>query len=230
MDVEELKIKVAKGCAIIAREGHSDFHLGHFSARFSGAEQYWMKPKFLGLEEIQPENVILLDYDGNKIGGAAHHIRHAEYPIHSEIYRKRPDVNCVIHTHPFYATLLGAMLQPIQPITHDGCLFVGSTAYYDLMSDLILTREQGVGLAECLADNRVVLMRNHGVVVVGSTIEEAVGTAILLERAAKAQIVGLSTGQKLIFSSLEDVRNKVLHIFHTKYWEVLWDYLNRQSQ
>lgn len=99
-DLELLRRKLASSCRVLAKEGHADGTAGHVSARID-SETFLMKPAGFGLEEIGPDDLVVLNLEGQKLEGK--HKAHNEVPIHSEIYRMRPDVGCVIHTHPLFS-------------------------------------------------------------------------------------------------------------------------------
>src|SRR5574340_143 len=116
----EMATKLALSCNILAGEGQTDMTLVHVSARPPGQELFYMKPYAMGLDEVRREDILVLDFAGNKLSGRSR--RHTEYPLHTEIYRCRADVNCVVHTHPLYAVILGATGGELHPISHEGTL------------------------------------------------------------------------------------------------------------
>ena len=111
-NIKELKEQLAYSCNILANEGHWDNILGHVSVRIPGQNKILMKPHSFGFEEIRPQHIIVCDLDGKKIEGK--YERHSEVFIHTEIYRARPDVSCVVHTHPPYAIAFGSLRQPLR--------------------------------------------------------------------------------------------------------------------
>jgi ribulose-5-phosphate 4-epimerase/fuculose-1-phosphate aldolase len=222
----ELATKLALGCNILAMEGHSDMILGHVSARLPGQEYLHMKPHNLGLEEVRAEDIIIIDLEGNKLAGERD--RHTEYPIHTEICKIRPEVNCVIHTHPPYATALGAAGGGLHPINNEAVLFVNPPLFTETTM-LIVTPAQGQAVARCLGQARAVLLQNHGVVVVGQSIEEATIYAVLLEKAARQECLTRQFGQP-VWSSEEETRRKVEQIFHPRGIERFWQYFARKVE
>jgi ribulose-5-phosphate 4-epimerase/fuculose-1-phosphate aldolase len=198
--------------------------LGHVSARHPDAEHLHMKPKGLGLEEVSGTDIIVIDFEGNKLAGDRQ--RHGEFPIHTEIYRNRRDVNCVIHTHPIYSVALGATGGRIRPIGHEGALFTDLPIFKET-TDLIKTREQGQALTACLGLNRAALMQNHGVVVVGISVEEATLLAIFLEKAIKVQLLAGLMGTP-VWSPENECRSKAeLHLGQNLVRE-FWEYYVRR--
>src|SRR3954466_11687353 len=93
---------LARGCRVLEMEGHGDFTLGHLSLRDPAGRGFWLKRNRYGLGEIEgPGDFVLVDMDGVQLSGEGG--LHSEWPIHSEVFRLRPDVNVVAHTHPFHA-------------------------------------------------------------------------------------------------------------------------------
>lgn len=220
----ELALKLSLSCRILANEGLSDLVFGHVGARRPGEEFFHMKPRGLGLEEIRPEDIIILDFEGRKLAGDKPN--HSEYPIHVEIFKARPDVNCVVHVHPRYATALGATGGQMHAVSHEGVLFTDLPLFQDTTA-LIRSSEAARGVARSLGDSRAVLLRNHGVVVVGATVEEATVISVILERAAQQEVLTRQFGD---FTCTPDEENslKVEQIYRQKNITELWDYFGRR--
>lgn len=221
-----LRATLALACNILAMEGHTDISLGHASARDPGAQEYWVKASGLGLEEVTADDMILVDFAGKKLRGDRP--AHRELPIHAEIYRKRPDVNAVVHTHPPYATALTATVQPLRPVSHEGTLFP-DLPRFTLTTDLIITPDQGRALAEALGSHRAVLLKNHGVVTVGASIPEATLLAIFLERAARMQSLAGTFGP-IVWTDPEEAAAKAERIYHPKAMQNFWEYYRRKLE
>lgn len=225
----ELRAKLALGCRILAMEGHGDVIWGHMSVRDpNNPEQYWMKANGVGLEEISEDDLVLLDYAGNKVAGMRQ--RHNEFPIHAEIMRRRPDVNAVVHTHPTLPTVLGSSGHTIKPVTHEGCYFYPPTIpLYTDMTDLIVTRDQGEAVASSLGVHKALFLLNHGIVIASATIEEAVVASMLLEKACRAQLAAISMGTDVPCSPDEEALLKREHIYHPDAMVRAWAYLARKT-
>jgi L-ribulose-5-phosphate 4-epimerase len=221
----DTRTKVARACNILAMEGHMDTIYGHVSARIEGTTHVWMKPHTLGLEEVRPHEVITIDFDGNKLAGELP--RHAEFPIHTEIYRQRPDVQCVVHTHPPYATAFSAVDEPLRPVNHEGTLLAPTLPRFVQTTDLIVTPALGRAVAETLAGYSALLLKNHGIVVVGKSVEEACITAIVLEKAARMQLLARQYGNIEWTSDAEALQKKA-RIYQPQAFEQMWDYLLRK--
>jgi L-fuculose-phosphate aldolase len=184
-----------------------------------------MKPHSFGFDEITPENMVLCNLNGEKVGGAGR--KHSEVYIHSEIYKSRPDVNSVIHAHPTYAVAFSATGKNLQPISQPSVAFADGLPYFDEAIDLIRTPELGLGVANSLGQCKAVLMRNHGVSVVGSTVEEATILLIMLENACQIQLAAMSAG---VGETFDAVQIKKLHhdITRPEQYTINFDYLVRK--
>jgi L-ribulose-5-phosphate 4-epimerase len=227
--IEALREHVAVGCRILALEDQGDFVWGHVSARDPDGRGVWMKASTLGLDEIGPENVILVSWDGDVLEGDGR--RHAEYPIHTELMRARPDVGSVVHTHAPWAVAFASTGEPLRPISHEGTLFVPpGPARFTKTGDLILTPELGRDVAATVADRSAAFMVHHGIVTCGADVVSAVMAAVLLERACRAQIRAVAGGGPKTWSSDEEALAKREHCYPPALLRQAWDYLTRRLE
>jgi L-fuculose-phosphate aldolase len=193
MNGDALRERVATACRVIALEGYVDLTLGHVSARDPGDRTIWIKRKGVGLDEVEPADVIALDIDDPSALERADY--HLESVMHTEVYRARPDVGCVIHGHPIYGTALGSTDGRLQMLTHDAVLFADGIGDYDEGPALITDRDQGRRVALALGSRRAALLRNHGVVIAGEDVRWAVLAAVTLERAIRFQTIAATLGR-----------------------------------
>lgn len=192
-DDRALRRAIADACRVLEHEGQEHFHLGHVSAREPGAQRVWVKPSALGLGEVSADDLVQLNLDGNRLHGARpiHH----EMPIHLEIYRRRPDVACVVHTHPFYAAAFSASHATFEMVSQDSVLFATQGIGYYPSARLVVTREQGAALAEALGPRRVVVLKNHGIAVAGPSVADAVFHAVSFDRSLRLQLAAAQLGE-----------------------------------
>jgi ribulose-5-phosphate 4-epimerase/fuculose-1-phosphate aldolase len=209
-DENALKEALVQACHILAMEGQSNTILGHMSARLPGWDRYWMKPATFGLEEITVDDLVLVSLDGKVLDGR--HRRHAEYPIHSEIMRDRPGVLAVVHTHPAYSVAFAARGRPLLPVGHEGSYFCPpGVPVFDRKTDLVLTQEEGKWVSDALGDAHGLFMLNHGIAVPGPTVENACVAAIMLDYAARVQLLAEQDGQPALYTPDEEAPTKQLH-------------------
>ena len=227
-NTEQLKATLALACRVLGTEGHDDLNLGHLSVRApEQSNLMYMKGRGLCLSEIHSDDLVAIDFDYQKVAGQRD--AHGELPIHIEIYRKRPDVNCVVHTHPLYATAFSATGQTLKPVNNEGVLFAKPLPYFDRVTDLVVTPELGEALANTLGDEKAIIMKNHGIVVVGETIEQATVRAFLLEKAVKTLFVSKVFGEPTWTDDAEAER-KAKRIFTESKTKAMWQALVRQLE
>src|ERR1700740_2777958 len=125
----ELKERLIMAGKVLVAEGQDDFTRGHISFRLpDDPGLFFMKPHSIGLDEITTANILTIELEGNVVAGTAR--RHSEVYIHSEIFKVRPDVNCVIHTHPTYSIALSATNRPLKCYSQPGALFYQALGSY----------------------------------------------------------------------------------------------------
>ncbi|HTM58812.1 MAG TPA: class II aldolase/adducin family protein [Burkholderiales bacterium] len=220
--------RLALACRILEMEGHGDMTLGHFSLRDPDGRGFWMKRNRAGLGEItSADDFVLVDMEGNKIAGSGG--RHSEWPIHSEIYRLRPDINAVAHTHPEYASVFSASEEPLLPYTLDADYFDAVPRHVDKVA-LINEQHEGLALAKTLGPHYAVLMANHGVTFCGTSIEHATCLGVFLEKACKAHIV--AAGADLTKPALSEAhrRKRNAQIMMPRHIDQSWDYFCRKIE
>lgn len=219
--------ELAYACRILAANGQNDTVYGHVSYREAGAKTFWMKPSALGLDEITPETLIRLDFEGNVVEGELP--RHLEFPIHTEIFRARPTITCVVHTHPIYSIAFAATGEPLRAVSHEGAQFSPpDVPRFTRTSDLITTRELGEEVVCTMNGSLACYLVNHGIVVAGNTIEQAVVSAINLERASQIQLLASASGRSFRWTSDEEAARKREKISGEGMMRNVWNYYCRR--
>jgi L-fuculose-phosphate aldolase len=224
---EDLREVVATASRIVAAAGLDDLIWGHVSARDPQGRGVWLKAATYGLDEITPERVHLVDAQGEVLEGGGQ--RHSEYPIHTELMLARADVGGVVHTHSPYSVALAATGQPLRPVSHAANYFAPpDVPRFTETTDLIRTRELGRALAATLGDRPAVFLVNHGIVTVGKDLQTATVAAVLLERAARQQLLTHGFGGWPGWSTPEESLSKRGNIYTEASVRGVWDYLARR--
>jgi L-fuculose-phosphate aldolase len=223
----KIKEKLIVAGKVLVSEGQDDFTRGHISFRLpDDPGLFFMKAHSIGLDEITMGNILTIDLEGNVVAGTAR--RHSEVYIHSEIFKVRTDVNCVIHTHPTYATALSATTRTLKTYSQPGALFYEALGSYSDTINLIRSHAMGAGVARALGQGRGVLLKNHGIVVTGATIEEAVIGTIMLENGAMVQLLAEAAGDVAPEFPREDIEKLKHDISRPEQFVVNFDYLVRR--
>jgi L-fuculose-phosphate aldolase len=222
--IKELMIAAGK---VLVAEGQDDFTRGHISFRLpDDPGRFFMKAHSLGLDEITQQNILTIDLDGKVVAGKAR--RHSEVFIHSEVFKARADVNCVIHTHPIHAVALSATGRALKCYGQPGALFYEALGVYSDSINLIRTPAMGAGVARALGAGRGVLLKNHGVVVTGATVEEAVIGVIMLENGAMTQLLTEAAGDPAPEFPRADIEKLKADISQSEQFKINFDYLARR--
>lgn len=226
---DALRALVAVASRVLGAADHGDLVWGHVSVRDPQGRGVWMKASGWGFEEVTPDRVLLVGWDGRVLAGDGR--RHVEYPIHTELMRARPDVHSVVHTHAPHAVAFAALDAPLRPISHEGALFVPPPiARFTKTGDLIVTRELGAALAAAVGDRNAALMVHHGIVTAGPDVQTAVVTAILLERACWKQLLAMAAGPLRTWSDDGEALAKRARCYGPELVRQAWAYLVRRVE
>ncbi|MFH8469082.1 class II aldolase/adducin family protein [Streptomyces sp. NPDC017991] len=216
------------GSRVLASVGLSDMVWGHASVRDPEGRGAWMKASGFGFEEIGEDRVVLVSPDGKVLRGAGS--RHLEFPIHTEILARRPDVGAVVHTHAPALNAFSSLRRDLLPISHDAVPFTHpQLPRFMATGALIATRDLGRELAGGLGDAHAILMPHHGAVTVGPDIGTAVMYAVLLERACRTQLLAEAAGGICTASDEAETRFKREQIWNPGQINAGWEYLVRRA-
>jgi ribulose-5-phosphate 4-epimerase/fuculose-1-phosphate aldolase len=225
----ELRELVATAGCVLHHQGLTDY-LGHCSARVPGTDQVIIKPKHSkrvrSPAALGPDDMAVIDLDGNLLAGSE--APPAERFIHTEIYRARPDVQAVIHTHQRAATLLGVIGAELLPVLHVPAALTGGGAVATWPCPLLVTTpELGRKLAARLGSGKLCHLQGHGIVSVAADLPRAAVTAIAFEQLAEANLTILQTGRAprvITPAELDGLRGSVASV------EGRWAYYVQQAQ
>jgi len=185
-------MKLAQAYRILADEGHGDGTLGHVSLRDPEGRGFWLKRAEIGMDEVAcADDFLLVDFDGQVRHGSGD--LHSEWPIHAAVLQSQGHIHSIVHTHARNASLLSASQSTIDPLTTEGGYFaLDPVQTFEASSAHIDTHESARSMAEFLGGRPAMLVRNHGLVSCGPSIEVATLAALYLERAAALQILALA--------------------------------------
>ncbi|MFF4837005.1 class II aldolase/adducin family protein [Streptomyces sp. NPDC001315] len=190
-ELDDLRALVALSCRILAATGCVREITGHVSARVPGTDRFLVRcrpPQDPGVEFTVVDDIKLVGLDSTNADLDGGYALPGEWPIHTELYRARPDVGCVVHGHPRASLLCGVLGLPMQPVigAYDpGAmeLAVRGVPVYP-RAVLISDRELGGAVAATMGDVDACLLRGHGIVAVGEDVQQATVRAIKLETLA----------------------------------------------
>lgn len=227
-EVTTLKLEVAAASRMLVMEDLLDYS-GHVSARIPGEDAYFIQPGTDPRSDVEPERLIKVDFDGNILDNQG--LRPpVEIPIHGEIYKARPDVNAVLHSHmemPIWFTMMeGVKLTPMRPRAVRWESGIASNAD----PSHIKSEQQGRQLANDLGPHHACLLRAHGSVLVAESIPAIFVDAVHFAENARALLQVLQAGQKplpLTAEELEQVNKTDMREYHNA---KLWQYYSNKAR
>jgi L-fuculose-phosphate aldolase len=181
---------LAIACRILASEGHESGLAGQVTARGEQPETWWTLQFGYGFEEASAGRMVLVDEDLKPLQGGR---PNPGTRFHIWIYRKRPDLTAIIHTHAPYASALAATGQPLRTIHMDSAMLHG-TAHLAEWPGVPVADDEGRIISAALGSAKAILLANHGLLATGTSVEEAAYLAVFFERAARMQLRAMAAG------------------------------------
>ncbi|GAA4659772.1 aldolase [Streptomyces youssoufiensis] len=184
--------KIALTCRIAYDGGHDSGLAGQISARGPQPGTYYTQRLGLGFDEITEDNLLLVDEDLQVLEGEG--MPNPANRFHSWIYRAREDVNCIVHTHALHTAALAMLEVPLVVSQMDTTPLYDDVAFLKDWPGVPVGNEEGEIISAALGDKRAILLAHHGQLVTGATVEEACNLALLIERAARLQLLAMAAG------------------------------------
>jgi L-fuculose-phosphate aldolase len=184
--------KLALSCRMLAREEHGSALAGQITARGDRPGTMWTARFGLGLEEIRASDFLLVDDDLKVIEGDG--MPNPSNRFHLWIYRKRPDVQSIMHTHPPHVSALSMIGVPLKAAHMDTSMFYEDCAYLDHWPGPPIGDEEGEIISSAIGDKRSILLAHHGQLCACATVEEAAVLSLFIERAARLQLLAMAAG------------------------------------
>lgn len=181
---------LAIACRILAAEGHESGLAGQVTARAEEPNTWWTLEFGYGFDEATANRMVLVDEDLKPLSGGR---PNPGVRFHVWIYRKRPDVQAIVHTHAPHASALAATGKPLKTIHMDSAMLHG-TAHLPDWPGVPVADDEGRIISGALGDAKTILLANHGLLSTGSTVEEAAYLAVFFERAARMQLRAMAAG------------------------------------
>ena len=216
--VVQLKQQVADALRMLEQAEVIDFN-GHMSCRLAGTGHLLINSGKSVRSALTAGDIIAIDMDGKPVDGDV--VPPMEFHIHTEIYRRRPDVSAVVHTHPVWSTLFSMTGNAVLPVTMQAAVMGPVRTFGKTAS--INQKALGEEVAAALGSDRVVMLKSHGAVIAGTDVVEAFVLAIYLEETARRQYMALPLGKPYTLSD-EEVRTIGTNLRKPHLLRKVWDY------
>jgi len=188
------KQRLAASFRLFGKFGFDEGVAGHITVRDpEHTDRFWVNPFGMNFKHIRVSDLICVDHTGAVVEGDAM-VNRAAFAIHSQVHAARPDVVAAAHSHSIYGKSWSALGRLLDPITQDACAFFEDHALFDDYTGVVLDLGEGKRIGDALGDNKAVILRNHGLLTVGHSVDEAAWWFITMERTCQAQILAESTG------------------------------------
>ncbi len=182
--IDDPPLRIAAARRMLAREGCESMVAGHVSQRSPDApDAFWISP-FEYFDETVPERIIEVGFDLTLRRGTWEASPAIQF--HAAIYAERADVGAIVHTPPRYISALVTRQEPVRAYNIVAALFEGKQSLY--LENGLRPPVEGKSVVAALGDNDILLLSNHGVIIVARSLEEATVDAVLIEQAARYQM------------------------------------------
>lgn len=183
--------KIVLTCRMLAMESHSETLAGQITVRSTDGT-FLTTPMAVGFDEIEAKHVIRVDESMQVLEGTG--MANPAVRFHFWVYRRRPDVNCIVHTHPPYVSALSMTGRPLSIAHMDATPFADDCAFLPEWPGLPIADNEGDIISTALGSHRTILLAHHGFLAATSSIEETAYLSMLIERAARNQLIAQATG------------------------------------
>ncbi len=175
--------------------GWSESIYNHISVRVPGEDNaFLINPFGLLYSEVCASNLVKIDIDGNTLDGSPYPVNKAGFVQHSYFHRHVPWAHAIVHTHTTATMAVCSLEGGLQPVNFYACNFIGKLAYHDF-EGITVRAEEGERLLANLGDKRILMLRNHGPVILGRSIPEIFIQHWSLQRACEIQMATLGMGK-----------------------------------
>ncbi|HKH06751.1 MAG TPA: class II aldolase/adducin family protein [Acidimicrobiales bacterium] len=193
-----MKQRMAAAFRLFDRFGFNEGVAGHVTGRDpEDPELFWVNPFGLSFGLVCASDLIAVDRNGTVVQGDWP-LNQAAFAIHSQVHEARPDVKAAAHTHSPHGRAFSTLGRPLLPITQDSCAFYGDHAVFDDFTGVVNDVEEGKRIAHALGGGKAAILRNHGLLTVGQTVDEAAWWYITMERSCHVQLMAEAAGEPVL--------------------------------
>jgi ribulose-5-phosphate 4-epimerase/fuculose-1-phosphate aldolase len=195
-DAERLhgKQRLAAAFRLFGRFGFDEGVAGHITFRDpERGDHFWVNPFRMNFKQVSVSDLVLVNDQGDVVEGG-HAVNRAAFAIHSQVHAARPDVSAAAHAHSVHGKAFSALGKRLDPLTQDACSFYDDHGLFDDYTGVVLDTEEGKRIAHALGEHKAVILRNHGLLTVGHSVDEAAWWFITMERTCQAQLLADAAG------------------------------------
>ncbi|KKD35486.1 class II aldolase/adducin family protein [Limnoraphis robusta] len=192
------KQRLAAALRLFAHYGFDEGVAGHITARDpEWPDLFWVNPFGMYFGQIRVSDLLLVNQKGEVVHGNKP-VNAAAFAIHSQVHQARPDVIAAAHAHSVYGKAWSCLGRLLDPLTQDACSFYQDHALFDDYTGVVLDLSEGKRIAETLGERKAIILRNHGLLTLGHSVDEAAWWFITMERSCQAQLMAEAAGKPIL--------------------------------
>lgn len=193
--------RLAAAFRLFAYYGFDEGVAGHITVRDPEfPDHFWVNPLGMYFGHIRVSDLLLVNHQGEILKGDRP-VNTAAFAIHSQIHSARPDVNAAAHAHSLYGKTWSTLGRTLDPLTQDSCAFYEDHALFDDYTGVVLNLDEGKRIAATLGERKALILRNHGLLTVGHSVDEATWWFITMDRSCQAQLMAEAAGNPVLINS-----------------------------
>jgi ribulose-5-phosphate 4-epimerase/fuculose-1-phosphate aldolase len=226
------KERLVAALRLFGKFGFEEGVAGHITARDPElTDHFWVNPFGMSFKHIRVSDLILVNHKGEVVEGR-HPVNEAAFAIHSQVHQARPEVVSAAHSHSVHGRAISTLGELLEPITQDVCAFYRDHSLFDDYTGVVTDLEEGKRIAAALADNKAVILRNHGLLTVGTSVDAAAWWFITMERSCQVQLLAKAAGKVVPISpdnaalTHEQIGSEVAGWFN---YQPLYDQITREQ-
>lgn len=194
------KQRLAAAFRLFSKFGFDEGVAGHITARDpERKDHFWVNPFGVDFSQICVSDLVLVNHKGDVVEGS-YPVNAAAFAIHSQVHAARPDVHAAAHAHSMYGKSWSALGRHLDPLTQDACAFYEDHGLFNDYTGVVLDIEEGQRIGQALGDYKAVILRNHGLLTVGQSVDEAAWWFITMDRSCQAQLLAEAAGEPILIS------------------------------
>ncbi|GAA2241502.1 class II aldolase/adducin family protein [Streptomyces ruber] len=202
------KERLAGALRIFGRLGFDDGVSGHITVRdpeFSDC--FWVNPFGMPFRHVTVSDLVMVNSEGQVVHGH-YHVNQAAFTVHAQVHAARPDVVAVAHCHSVHGRALSALGELLDPITQESCAFYEDHGLYDSYTGVAVSAEEGRRIAAALGSRKALVLRNHGLLTVGDSVDAAAWWFLSMERSAQVQLTARAAGRPVLVDHRQAVATR----------------------
>jgi len=221
------KQRLAAAFRLFSRFGFDEGVAGHITARDpEERDHFWVNPFGIHFGQIRASDLILVNHRGDVVEGS-YPVNAAAFAIHSRVHMARPDVVAAAHAHSMHGKAWASLGRLLDPITQDSCAFYEDHALFADFAGVVYEASEGERIAKALGPHKAAILRNHGLLTVGETVDEAAWWFITMDRSCQAQLLAEAAGAPVKIDHANAVATRDLVGNHLAGWFQFQPLFNR---